>query len=200
ADTFANYFQPHVAEAAYDVLVAAGFSVKVLQRHVCCGRPLYDFGMLDTAKRYLANTFDALSPELSAGTPIVVLEPSCASVFKEEAVNLMPGDPRAAKLNAQTMLLSEVLARLAPDFAPPAARKRMLLHVHCHHRAIFDPKDELNSLVATGGDVKMLDSGCCGMAGPFGFEQKSFAVSQALDERTLLPAVASVTADTVIRG
>src|SRR5204863_6535644 len=76
ADTFTNYFQPHIAEAAHDVLTAAGFTVKVLERHVCCGRPLYDFGLLDQAKRYLLDSMDALRTELAAGTPIVVLEPS----------------------------------------------------------------------------------------------------------------------------
>ena len=108
ADTFTNYFQPHIAEAAHQVLSDAGFNVKVLQRHVCCGRPLYDFGMLDKAKQYLTDAMDALAEEISAGTPIVVLEPSCASVFRDEAVNLMPDDPRTAKLKRQTMLLERV--------------------------------------------------------------------------------------------
>jgi Fe-S oxidoreductase len=198
ADTFTNYFQPHIAEAAYDVLAAAGFNVKVLERHVCCGRPLYDFGMLDTAKRYLAESMDALSAELLDGTPIVVLEPSCASVFIDEASNLMPDDPRTAKLKKQTMLLSEFLVKHAPDFRPPQTQRNMLLHVHCHHRAIFNVKDEIAALSATGGNVKMLDAGCCGMAGPFGFERKSFSVSQTLGERALLPAVRAADAATVI--
>ncbi len=198
ADTFNNYFQPHVAEAAYDVLTSAGAEVKVLQRHVCCGRPLYDFGMLDTAKQYLGETFDALGEELSAGTPIVVLEPSCASVFREEGPNLLPDDPRAAKLKQQTMLLSEFLVRHAPGFKPAPVHKKLLVHMHCHHRAIFNMKDEVAALAATGGDVKVIDSGCCGMAGPFGFERKSFNVSQTLGERVLLPAVRAADAGTVI--
>jgi len=198
ADTFTNYFQPHIAEAAYDVLAAAGFSVKVLERHVCCGRPLYDFGMLNTAKRYLAESMDALSAELVEGTPIVVLEPSCASVFIDEAPNLMPDDPRTSKLKKQTMLLSEFLVKHAPDFRPAHTQRSMLLHVHCHHRALFNVKDELAALSATGGSVKMLDAGCCGMAGPFGFEKKSFSVSQTLGERALLPAVRAADPATVI--
>jgi Fe-S oxidoreductase len=198
ADTFTNYFQPSVAEAASDVLAAAGFRVKVLQRHVCCGRPLYDFGMLDRAKRYLIDCMNALSAELAAGTPIVVLEPSCASVFRDEASNLLPDDPRTVKLKKQTLLLSEFLLKMAPEFKPPQTQRNMLLHVHCHQRAIFNVKDEISALTATGGDVKMLDSGCCGMAGPFGFEQKSFSVSQALGERALLPAVRAADARTLI--
>ena len=198
ADTFTNYFQPHIAEAAYAVLSDAGFRVKVLQRHVCCGRPLYDFGMLDKAKQYLTASMDAVSEELSAGTPIVVLEPSCASVFRDEAVNLIPEDPRTAQLKRQTFLLSEFLVKHAPEYRPAQRPQKMLVHMHCHHRAIFSMKDEVTLLTATGGDVKVLDSGCCGMAGPFGFEQKSYDVSQTLGERVLLPAVRAAGAGTVI--
>jgi Fe-S oxidoreductase len=198
ADTFTNYFQPHIAEAAHQVLSDAGFSVKVLQRHVCCGRPLYDFGMLDKAKQYLADAMDALAEEISAGTPIVVLEPSCASVFKDEAVNLMPDDPRTAKLKRQTMLLSECLVQRAPGYVPARTPRKILVHVHCHQRALFSMKDEVAMLTATGGDVTLLDAGCCGMAGPFGFEQKSYGVSQTLGERVLAPAVRAADAGTLI--
>jgi FAD/FMN-containing dehydrogenase/Fe-S oxidoreductase len=198
ADTFTNYFQPHIAEAAHQVLTDAGFAVKVLQRHVCCGRPLYDFGMLDKAKHYLKDSLDALAEEISTGTPIVVLEPSCASVFRDEAVNLMPDDPRTAKLKKQTMLLSEFLIRHAPDYTPAKTQQKILVHMHCHHRAIFNMKDEVAALSATGGEVKVLDSGCCGMAGPFGFEKKSYDVSQTLGERVLLPAVRAAASGTVI--
>jgi FAD/FMN-containing dehydrogenase/Fe-S oxidoreductase len=198
ADTFTNYFQPEIAEAAYQVLSDAGFRVKVLQRHVCCGRPLYDFGMLDKAKQYVTQAMDALSEEISAGTPIVVLEPSCASVFKDEAVNLVPDDPRTTKLKQQTMLLSEFLVQRAPGYAPARRQQKILVHMHCHHRAIFNMKDEVAALNATGGEVEVLDSGCCGMAGPFGFEQKSYGVSQTLGERVLLPAVRAAEPGTVI--
>jgi Fe-S oxidoreductase/FAD/FMN-containing dehydrogenase len=198
ADTFTNYFHPHVAEAAHKVLSDAGFAVKVLRRHVCCGRPLYDFGMLDRAKVYLADAMDALNEEISSGTPIVVLEPSCASVFRDEAPNLMADDPRAARLKQQTLLLSEFLVRHAPEYKPPQNDRDMLVHVHCHHRAGFNLKDEVAVLNASGGRVKVLDSGCCGMAGPFGFEEKSFAVSQTLGERVLLPAVRAAARDTII--
>jgi FAD/FMN-containing dehydrogenase/Fe-S oxidoreductase len=198
ADTFTNYFQPHIAGAACDVLSDAGFRVKVLDRHVCCGRPLYDFGMLDRAKRHLADVMDVLSDEFSAGTPIVVLEPSCASVFKDEAPNLMADDPRSTRLSQQTMLLSEFLTRHAPGYVPAQNSRKALVQIHCHHRAVFNMKDEVALLNATGGEVKVLDSGCCGMAGPFGFDRKSYDVSQALAERVLLPAVRAAEPDTVI--
>jgi FAD/FMN-containing dehydrogenase/Fe-S oxidoreductase len=198
ADTFTNYFQPHIAEAAHQVLSDAGFAVKVLHRHVCCGRPLYDFGMLDKAKEYLTAAMDALAEEISAGTPIVVLEPSCASVFRDEAVNLMPDDPRTTKLKRQTVLLSEFLVQRAPSYVPAKTQQKILVHMHCHHRAIFNMKDEVAVLNATGGEVKLLDSGCCGMAGPFGFEKKSYGVSQTLGERVLLPAVRAAEPGTLI--
>jgi Fe-S oxidoreductase len=198
ADTFTNYFHPHIAEAAHRVLSDAGFTVKVLQRHLCCGRPLYDFGMLDRAKAYLGEAMDALKEEISAETPIVVLEPSCASVFRDEAPNLMPGDARVERLKQQTMLLSEFLVKYAPEYKPAQVNRDILVHLHCHHRAGFNVKDEAAVLNGTGGRVKVLDSGCCGMAGPFGFEQKSFAVSQTLGERVLLPAVRAAAHDTII--
>ena len=198
ADTFTNYFQPHIAEAAYDVLATAGFRVRVLERHVCCGRPLYDFGMLDRAKDYLADSMDALAAPLAAGTSIVVLEPSCASVFRDEAVNLLPDDPRSGKLKEQVMLLAEFLLKRAPDYKPEHAQQQMLLHVHCHQRALFNVKDEVAALRATGGDVNLVEAGCCGMAGPFGFARQGFAVSQTLAERALLPAVRAADANTLI--
>ena len=189
SDTFNNYFHPPTLRAAHQVLTAAGFRVQLPQQHLCCGRPLYDFGMLDTAKKYLLKVLDALAPQLAAGTPIVVLEPSCASVFRDELCNLLPNDPRAAKLRDQTLLLSEFLVRHAPHYQPPQIDQDIIVHGHCHHRATMSMNDEMTLLRATGANVQLLDSGCCGMAGPFGFEQDKFDLSQKLGERVLLPAV-----------
>jgi FAD/FMN-containing dehydrogenase/Fe-S oxidoreductase len=189
ADTFNNYFHPSTMRAAHQVLTTAGFRVTLPNRHLCCGRPLYDFGMLDTAKKYLLKTLNALAPQLAAGTPIVVLEPSCASVFRDELTNLLPNDPRATKLRDQTFLLSEFLVKHAPDYHPPQIDQKIIVHGHCHHRATMGMHDEMKILRATGADVELLDSGCCGMAGPFGFERDKFDLSQKLGERVLLPAV-----------
>jgi FAD/FMN-containing dehydrogenase/Fe-S oxidoreductase len=189
ADTFNNYFHPSTLRAAHQVLTTAGFRVAVPNHHLCCGRPLYDFGMLDTAKKYLRKVLDALAPQLAAGTPIVVLEPSCASVFRDELTNLFPNDPRAAQLRDQTFLLSEFLVKHAPHYQPPQINEKIIVHGHCHHRATIGMVDELALLYATGADVHLLDSGCCGMAGPFGFEKDKYAVSQKLGERVLLPSV-----------
>lgn len=191
ADTFNNYFHPSTMRAAHAVLTDAGFRVGLPTQHLCCGRPLYDFGMLDTAKEYLLKILDALAPQLAAGTPVVVLEPSCASVFRDELTNLLPNDPRAAKLRDQTLLLSEFLVKHAPDYHPPQIDQKIIVHGHCHHHATQSMKDEMQILRSTGADVQLLDSGCCGMAGPFGFEADKYEVSQTLGERVLLPAVRS---------
>jgi FAD/FMN-containing dehydrogenase/Fe-S oxidoreductase len=198
ADTFNNYFRPSTMQAAHKVLTEAGFSVLLPTQHLCCGRPLYDFGMLDTAKKYLLKILDVLAPQLARGTPIVVLEPSCAAVFRDELTNLLPHDPRALKLRNQTFLLSEFLVHHAPGYRPPRMNGKIVVHGHCHHRATMGMNDEMTLLRATGSQVKLLDSGCCGMAGPFGFEKDKFDLSQKLAERVLLPAIRNASQETMI--
>jgi FAD/FMN-containing dehydrogenase/Fe-S oxidoreductase len=189
ADTFNNYMHPATMEAAEQVLNDAGFRATLPTQHLCCGRPLYDFGMLDVAKKYLLTVLDAMAPQLEAGTPIVVLEPSCATVFRDELMNLLPHDPRAKKLAAQTYLLSEFLVKYAPGYKAPAIDRKIVVHGHCHHRATMSMKDEMSILASNGAEVELLDSGCCGMAGPFGFEADKYEVSQTLANRVLLPEV-----------
>jgi FAD/FMN-containing dehydrogenase/Fe-S oxidoreductase len=200
-DTWNNYFYPQAAQAAAQVLSGAGFAVHVPRGHLCCGRPLYDFGMLDRAKRYLLRVLDALAPQLQANSPVVVLEPSCASVFREESLNLLANDPRyaepARKLAAQTYLLSEFLVHKADHYTPPDRHdQHILLHGHCHQKPRMTEEVEL--LRASGAQVELLDSGCCGMAGPFGFEKEKYTISTALANRVLMPAVESAQKETVI--
>jgi len=200
-DTWNNYFYPQAAQAAAQVLGDAGFAVQVPRGHLCCGRPLYDFGMLDRAKQYLLRVLDALAPQLQSNTPVVVLEPSCASVFREESLNLLANDPRyaepAKRLAAQTYLLSEFLVHKADHYTPPARPdQRILLHGHCHQKPRMTEEVEL--LRASGAQVELLDSGCCGMAGPFGFEKGKYAISTALANRVLMPAVEGAEKETVI--
>jgi Fe-S oxidoreductase len=197
-DTFNNYYKPETSQAALEVLTHAGFNVMVPQTHLCCGRPLYDFGMLDKAKQYLQRILKVLAQEIDAGLPIVVLEPSCASVFRDELRNLFPEDPRAHRLRQQTFLLSEFLQHHAPGYQPPQLSQKLLLHGHCHHKAIMKMTDEEALLRRMGADPKSLDAGCCGMAGPFGFEKDKYAVSQAIGERVLLPAVRAAEPDTIV--
>jgi FAD/FMN-containing dehydrogenase/Fe-S oxidoreductase len=198
ADTFNNYYRPETSHAAWEVLTHAGFNVMVPRDHLCCGRPLYDFGMLGKARQYLQRILQVLALEIDAGLPIVVLEPSCASVFRDELRNLLPEDPRAERLRRQTFLLSEFLQHHAPGYQPPQLSQKLLLHGHCHHKAIMRMTDEEALLRKTGSDLKSLDAGCCGMAGPFGFAKDKYAVSQAIGERVLLPAVRQADPDTLI--
>jgi Fe-S oxidoreductase len=197
-DTFNNYFHPQTSRAAMEVLEQAGFTVRCPPDVLCCGRPLYDFGMLSDAKRYLETIMDALSPEIDAGLPIVVLEPSCASVFRDELRNLFPRDRRAQRLRQQTFLLSEFLQNQAPRYAPPNLAAKILLHGHCHHKALMKMSDEESLLRRMGAQVNCPDTGCCGMAGPFGFERDKYAIAQAVGERVLLPAVRSAAPETLI--
>jgi FAD/FMN-containing dehydrogenase/Fe-S oxidoreductase len=198
ADTFNNYMYPETSRAALEVLEDAGFRITVPQQHLCCGRPLYDFGMLDLAKTYLRRILHALGPQIDAGLPIVVLEPSCASVFRDELVNLLPGDDRAAKLRAQTFLLSEFLEHHAPGYEPDRLPRRIFIHGHCHHKALMKMTDEEALLRKMGAEVYTPDSGCCGMAGAFGFERDKFDISQAIGERMLLPAIRREPSETLI--
>jgi FAD/FMN-containing dehydrogenase/Fe-S oxidoreductase len=189
-DTWNNYFHPQALVSAAKLLTAAGTSVQIPQRHVCCGRPLYDFGFLDQARGYLLRILDQFEPQITAGIPVVMLEPSCASVFRDELVNFFPNDERAIRLSRQTVMLSEILAQRAANWqAPQLPGRRIIVHGHCHQKSLSTMKDEMKLLRSTGAEVELLDSGCCGMAGPFGFERDKFAVSQTLAERVLLPAV-----------
>lgn len=198
ADTFNNYYRPQTSMAALEVLMQAGFNPHVPQEHLCCGRPLYDFGMLERARKYLERILEVLGPWIDVGVPIVVLEPSCASVFRDELRNLLPANNRADRLQRQIFLLSEFLERHAPGYRPPQLSQKVLLHGHCHHKALMSMNDEVALLRRMGTDLITLDSGCCGMAGPFGFEREKFAVSQAIGERVLLPAVRRAESDVLI--
>jgi len=198
ADTFNNYFHPETAQAAVEVLEAAGVEVLVPQANLCCGRPLYDFGMLDRAKRLLLDTLDVLEPKLAAGIPVVGLEPSCVAVFRDELCNLFPDDARARRLSAQTFLLSEFLEQKARHFTIPPLRRKALVHGHCHHKSIMKMTAEEAVLTRLGLDFQAPAPGCCGMAGSFGFEEEKYSVSQAIGELELLPAVRAASPETLV--
>src|SRR5437016_5189544 len=198
ADTFNNYLHPQASEAAYEVLTHAGFEVSVPAGHLCCGRPLYDFGMIERARSYLQEILRKLSGPIAAGVPIVVLEPSCASVFRDELRSLFPSDERAERLRTQTFVLSEFLERQAPHYVPPRLNRQVLVHGHCHHKAIIKMTDEESLLKKMGVEVRAPDAGCCGMAGPFGFEKSKYDVSRASGDRVLLPAVRAAAPNTLI--
>src|SRR5207244_4682369 len=141
-DTFNNHFRPDTAIAATEVLEATGCDVVLPSRPLCRGRPLYDYGFLRHAKQLLRDILDELQPHLESGTPIVVLEPSCLAVFRDELVNLFPEDENAKRLARQSFLLAEFLGKQVPGYTPPRLRRRVMLHGHCHHKAIGAIEDE----------------------------------------------------------
>ena len=191
ADTWNNYYHPQTLAAAEKVLTEAGFRVEVPRGHICCGRPLYDFGLLGAARVYLAKVLDRVGPQIEAGLPFIFLEPSCASVFKDELLELFPDDERARKLSKLVWLLADWLAVKAPEFAAGRLQgAHVLVHGHCHHKAVFGgPGNEIALLRQAGATVEAIQAGCCGMAGPFGFEADKFEVSKAIARDGLLPAV-----------
>ena len=195
-DTFNNYFEPSILHSAAQVLQYAGFDVRLPMKQLCCGRPLYDYGMLTTAKRLLQNTIRSLQAEIRAGIPLVILEPSCAAVFRDELKNMLPHDQDAQRLSKQTFILSEFLEQ--HNFRPPKLEKKALVQVHCHHKAVMSADSEQKLLKNLGIDFEVLDSGCCGMAGGFGYEADHYDVSIAAGERVLLPAVRAASADTLL--
>ena len=197
-DTFNNYFHPHLAQAAVEVLEDAGMNVVVPERSLCCGRPLYDFGMLAKAKRLLLQVLDELRDDIRAGVPLVGLEPSCLAVFRDELTELFPHDQDAHRLCRQAFTLAEFLEQQVEDYHPPQFSRRALLHGHCHHAAIMKMESEETLLKHMGIDVHKPDSGCCGMAGSFGFEKEKYEVSVKCGERVLLPSVRAAAPETLI--
>jgi FAD/FMN-containing dehydrogenase/Fe-S oxidoreductase len=197
-DTFNDCFSPEVAKDAVDVLEHAGFSVEVPAMRACCGRPLYDYGMLNRAKRYLERVFVVLRPALEAGTKVVMLEPSCASVFRDEARGLFPNRHEARLLAERTVLLSELLDDDALAYVPPRLARRAIVQGHCHHKSVLRFDAEKRLLTKMGIELELLESGCCGMAGAFGYEKDKHAVSMAAGERVLLPAVRAASTDAIV--
>jgi FAD/FMN-containing dehydrogenase/Fe-S oxidoreductase len=199
-DTWNNYYHPQTLAAAESVLTQAGFRVEVPRGRICCGRPLYDFGLLDAARAYLAKVLDRMAPQIDAGLPFIFLEPSCASVFKDELLELFPDVPRAQHLSQQVWLLADWLAAKAPEWATDRLQgAHILLHGHCHHKAVFGgPANEIALLQRAGASVELIQAGCCGMAGPFGFEADKFEVSKAIANDGLLPAVESAGPRTIL--
>jgi Fe-S oxidoreductase len=186
-DTFTSFFRPQTGIAAARVLEAAGARVELPKEHLCCGRPYYDYGMLDEAKASLQKLLSALAPQIEAGTPIVVLEPGCHSVFKDELLKLFPGDARAAKLSKLAVSLAEHLQ--ARSWKPPPVGGKALLHGHCHQKALGGTKPDIALLEAAGIEVSAPDVGCCGMAGSFGFRPETYETSVKVAGLSLLPKV-----------
>jgi Fe-S oxidoreductase len=195
-DTFNNYFHPQTAMAAAEVLERLGYQVIIPKQHLCCGRPLYDFGFLRIAKRRLREIMRVLRPQLERGTPIIGLEPSCVSVFRDELHNLFPTSEDAKRLGGLVVTLSEFLQRENCDL--PKLDRKALVQAHCHHESIMKFDAEEAVMKQMGLQVERPDSGCCGMAGAFGFVSDNYEVSLRIGDRVLLPKVRAASHETLI--
>ncbi|MGE5597515.1 MAG: (Fe-S)-binding protein, partial [Hyphomicrobiales bacterium] len=198
-DTFSNYLLPGRAKAAVEVLEAAGYRVEIPSRPLCCGRPLYDWGMLSQAKGLWKQVLDELRPAIREGVPVVGLEPSCVSAFRDELANLFPHDQDAQRLAIQTFTLNELLINDTKDYQPPKVGQKAIVHAHCHHRAVLKFDAEMELMRRMGLDTEMPETSCCGMAGSFGFERgEKYEVAMQCGERALLPAVRRAPEDRLV--
>ena len=205
-DTFTDYFHPEVGHAAVAVLEALGYRVRLVDGLGCCGRPAISKGMLGTARDWARRNVEALRPFAAAGVPIVGVEPSCLLALRDEYPDLLPGpqENADARLVArQAFLLDELLIRLADDepalagcFLP--AERPVLLHGHCHQKAVVGMDSTLRALRLAGYDAGLIDSACCGMAGSFGFETEHYAISRRMGQLALFPAVEAAPAATEV--
>jgi len=199
ADCFIEFQEPEIGHALLDVLRAAGHRVAVVDAG-CCGRTALSTGQIDKARRAADAALAVLAPHAAAGRAVAFVEPSCYAMAADDWARLLPGDERVA-LVAGAARLGQAL--VADDAAAGRLRfaggGRVVLHPHCHERAIAGIDDVVAALLAVPGiDLEVLDAGCCGMSGVFGYEADHYATSVAIAERALLPAVRGEGPDTVV--
>jgi Fe-S oxidoreductase len=195
-DTFNNYQEPQILAAAATVLERAGFAVELPARPICCGRPLISLGFLAEARSLGQELLQVLGPALDTGAFVTGCEPSCLLTFRDELPDLVPG-PRARLLASRTRLLAELLTE--HGVAGGALAGRAIVHGHCHEHALTG-LTATTALLGTisGLEWELLDSGCCGMAGGFGYTREHYPVSMAIGERVLLPRARAAAADTIL--
>jgi FAD/FMN-containing dehydrogenase/Fe-S oxidoreductase len=198
-DTFTEFLQPQVGRAAVEVLEAAGFTVRLPERELCCGLTWISTGQLDVAKRVLRRSVDALAADVRAGVPVVTLEPSCTAVFRSDGLELFPHDEDVRRLQQATSTLAEFLDGPAASWSPPPMQRKAVMQTHCHQHAVLGGADpDLRVLQRAGVDAEALPPSCCGLAGNFGFERGHYGVSMACAERVLLPAVRAADQQTLV--
>lgn len=195
-DTFNDHFTPDVAQAAADVLTQIGWHVVLPKNRLCCGRPLYDFGLLERARELLTRILDDLADDIAAGVPLVGLEPGCLSVFKDELLKQLPDHALAKQLSAQTFQFSDFVARQPFDW--PTLEADVVVHGHCHQKALFGMQGDTALLTKLGVKWTLLDTGCCGMAGSFGFNAEHHALSEKIGEDKLFPLVRGAPKETIV--
>jgi len=195
-DTFNNHLHTDVGVACVEAIEAAGWQVVMPSGHVCCGRPLYDYGFLPAAKHYLRDVLAQLRDEIRAGTPVVGMEPSCLAVFKDELRQMLPHDDDAARLAKNAYHFGEFFDTF--DIPVPPLTRKALLWGHCHHRATGGIEPEQRVLERMGASVEPVSGGCCGLAGSWGFESGKWQISLDCGEQALLPAVRDADDGTVV--
>ncbi|MBO1335699.1 FAD-binding and (Fe-S)-binding domain-containing protein [Streptomyces sp. VRA16 Mangrove soil] len=188
-DTFTTSFHPSIGRAAVRVLEDAGFRVAVPTRAVCCGLTWISTGQLSVAKKVLRRTLDVLRPYLEAGTPVIGLEPSCTAVFRSDAPELLPEDEDVRRLAGRFRTFAEQLVHHAPHWQPPALNRPATVQTHCHQHAIMKDGADRELMRRAHLVAEVLDEGCCGLAGNFGFERGHHDVSMTVAEQGVLPAV-----------
>jgi Fe-S oxidoreductase len=198
-DTFTNHFHPHIGQAAVELLEEAGWTVRIPEEFVCCGLTWISTGQLDTAKKVLRRTVEQLADHVRAGGLVLGLEPSCTTVFRSDAPDLFPDDLDIARLKNQTVTLAELLTEHTEGWTPPSLDGvHALAQVHCHQHAVLGWDADQRLLEGAGAKVTHLESGCCGLAGNFGFEAGHLEVSKACAERVMLPALRDASDDDVV--
>ena len=199
-DTFSNHFDPEAGVDAVNVLTQLGYDVVLPQKSVCCGLTWYSTGQLDTAAKVVSRTLDVLQPWLDAGAPIIGLEPSCTAMLKHDVAELLPNDPRVGQLSATLETFAE---RLNGEPSLPTAKRsagEVLTQVHCHQYADLGFDADRSVLRAIGAVSDVVDGGCCGLAGNFGFERGHYDVSIACAEQKLMPALRSLSGQTAVHA
>jgi FAD/FMN-containing dehydrogenase/Fe-S oxidoreductase len=195
-DTFNNHMHTDVGVAAVEAIEAAGWQVVMPEGHVCCGRPLYDYGFLDLAERYLRRNLEQLKEWYREGVPIVGLEPSCVAVFKDELGKLIPNDDDAKRLETCVFHFAEFFEEFGIE--PPPLARTAFVWGHCHHKATGGIDPEVELLKKMGVEVETLNAGCCGLAGSWGFEAGHHEVSMQCGEQGLLPKVRELDSETIV--
>jgi len=203
-DTFMRYYQPEVGQASVAVLEALGYEVTIVDRLGCCGRPLISKGQLGTAREWAERNIAQLASYAARGVPIVGVEPSCLLTLRDEYPELVATEA-ARQVAGSALLLDELISQVAEEepervaaaFSSAGGRE-VVLHGHCHQKAIAGMGTTEAALALAGYNVKTVDTACCGMAGSFGFESEHYAISEAMARRSLIPAVDAASLEAAI--
>jgi len=201
-DTWVSYYHTHIGKAAVQLLEAAGFEVVLVEKRVCCGRPMLSNGMIEQARHMAKKNVSLLAPYVNEGIPVVGTEPSCILTFRDEYLDLLPDNDQAKALSESSYMLDEFLYGLQQSnnlrIDWKESGPEVFYHGHCHQRSLIGNTSALEMLLLSGCGVTESKAGCCGMAGSFGYESEHYDISKKIAEDRLIPAIKNSAADTVI--